>query len=170
MKFKLKATLVLTFSFRLPMIALSILHLESFSSLRHSNGTQFSVTTNLLYLQIMLAWSLVSATIPNLKGFVKSFDTSFGMPAAPGTTGQSNAYPMINMSGKTTGSRQRGPRSSMRDRSQPDGLESDEEPFRPDTAPFHTNTVNDKTGDEDRYIPGNGSQEPIITKDVYYSA
>lgn len=173
MKVSLKAEVILAFSFRLPMIALSVLHLRSFASLRQSDDLQSSITTNLLYLQGMLAWSLVSATIPNLSGLMRSFDTSFGMPAAPGNSNQRDAYPLVTMGGTSNGSRRvRERQSGSEEPHCGDGMDSDNEPSsRPGTnhnttTSLHADSASHTTGEDHQYTNENGSQELIIAKDI----
>ncbi|KAL7758360.1 hypothetical protein ACKLNR_012887 [Fusarium oxysporum f. sp. zingiberi] len=67
-----KCQVVMAFSFRIPLIALSAVHLAYTATYPASLEPQFAVTKALLCQQIMVAWSLISATVPNLKNFLKS--------------------------------------------------------------------------------------------------
>ncbi|KAI5461013.1 hypothetical protein BGZ63DRAFT_455119 [Mariannaea sp. PMI_226] len=75
-----KCQVVMAFSFRIPLIALSVCHLAYFSKYPTSAEPQFAVTNSLLFQQAMIAWSLISATVPNLRNFLKSFSIGMGFP------------------------------------------------------------------------------------------
>lgn len=71
-----KMLVVSAFMFRLPLIALSILYLLSQSHLLDTSSTGISVVPTILYQQILLPYSLMSATIPCLRAFVETFKTT----------------------------------------------------------------------------------------------
>jgi hypothetical protein len=53
-------------------------------------------TTVVIFAEAQLCWSLISATIPNLKNFIKSFNTGFGHESGFSTLGGSgyrSGYP-----------------------------------------------------------------------------
>jgi len=50
-----------------------------------SRDTSFALSTALVYQQTELGYSLISATIPNLKSFIMSFDTGMMMNVAAST-------------------------------------------------------------------------------------
>lgn len=79
MSFWLKFQVFLAFAFRLPLIALSVAHLNLFEQYLESNQPLFEISGTLLLQQVMLTYSLISATIPNLKSFMKSFSTGLGV-------------------------------------------------------------------------------------------
>lgn len=81
MAIKSKFQVFLAFSFRLPLIILSILHLKYMREYTQAAEPLFAVTDPLLCQQAMLTWSLISATIPNVKGFMKVFSFAMGMGA-----------------------------------------------------------------------------------------
>lgn len=174
MKVKYKAQVILAFSFRLPMIVLSILHLKSLSTLAQANKSQSPVTDSLLYLQAMLAWSLISATIPNMRGFIKSFGTSFGMPAATGSSGYRNVYPMVTLTGNSAASRTVRRKAAQNERFGPGGTDSDDD-LTPQPAITPNNTISipadaesmDVTTEEGHCGNDNGSQECIIAKEIH---
>jgi hypothetical protein len=72
----------MAFSFRLPLVALSAVHLAYCRTFPAASEPQFAVTNALIWQQIMIAWSLISATVPNLKNFLKSFSIGMGFPLA----------------------------------------------------------------------------------------
>lgn len=109
MSFKRKLQVVLAFSFRLPLVVLSGLHLAYFSSYPSAEEPQYAITDSLLIQQVTIVWSIISATIPNIKNFLKSFSLGMGFPVAFDITGygSSNAYPLQalgNRKSRTTGS------------------------------------------------------------------
>ncbi|KAH7205335.1 hypothetical protein BKA60DRAFT_526687 [Fusarium oxysporum] len=89
-----KCQVVMAFSFRIPLIALSAVHLAYSATNPASTEPQFAVTKALLCQQIMVAWSLISATVPNLKSFLKSFSIGMGFPVSfdLSMSGSSNVY------------------------------------------------------------------------------
>lgn len=97
-----KSQVVLAFAFRLPLVALSALHLTYIYHLRNNNEPLLAVASALVVQQAMLTWSLVSATIPNMKRFMKSFDMEFGVvitrddttAQTDGTSEAGNTYPL----------------------------------------------------------------------------
>ncbi|KAH6876836.1 hypothetical protein B0T10DRAFT_584820 [Thelonectria olida] len=94
-----KCQVVMAFSFRIPLIALSAIHLAYFGKYPGSAEPQFAVTNSLLVQQAMIAWSLVSATVPNLRNFLKSFSIGMGFPLASNLTtyGSSNVYALQSL-------------------------------------------------------------------------
>lgn len=92
-----KYQLVLFFTCRLPMVVLSVYHLIYVKQLPASAQPQFAVTDALLLQQAMLTFSLITTTIPNMKGFLIKFSTGFGI--IPGdvdrhTLSRENSYPL----------------------------------------------------------------------------
>lgn len=172
MKFKQKFQVILAFGFRLPMIALSLYHLHTVLYYHNSNNPQLAVTQSLLLLQAMLIWSLVSATIPNMRGFMKAFNSNFGMGAVQAHGGQ-NAYPLRTIGGSATANGQIDTRVSRRHRQS----HIDSRPtstFRPDniqhiTAIYHADGGSDVTADDEQSVSRMGSHEMIIKKDVQWS-
>ncbi|KAF2473847.1 uncharacterized protein BDR25DRAFT_256791 [Lindgomyces ingoldianus] len=79
MTLDLKARVVIAFAFRLPVIAFSILFVRIFTTVQHAPNPGVSISTAIAWQQVTVSYSLISATIPCLKSFIKSFDTNFGM-------------------------------------------------------------------------------------------
>ncbi|KAJ6779969.1 hypothetical protein PWT90_03347 [Aphanocladium album] len=104
-----KLQVIMAFSFRLPLIILSAVHLAYFSKYPSSDQPQFAIIDSLLFQQAMISWSLISATVPNLKNFLKSFSIGMGFPLAydDTITGSGGAYVLrsfANNRSKTNGS------------------------------------------------------------------
>lgn len=83
MSFIRKCQVAMVFSFRLLLIALSVSHLVYFDKYPTSAQPQFAVASSLLFQQVMIVWSLISATVPNMKNFLKSFSIGMGFPLPP---------------------------------------------------------------------------------------
>jgi hypothetical protein len=100
MTFKQKSQVLLAFSFRIPLIAISSLHLVYFKPFPTSQEPQFAVTNVVLLQQAMVIWSLISATIPNMKNFMKSFSMHFSFPLGWGSTARGfDGYPLQSLTG-----------------------------------------------------------------------
>ncbi|KAK6447152.1 hypothetical protein ACSS6W_000114 [Trichoderma asperelloides] len=83
MSFSRKCQVAMVFSFRLLLIALSVTHLVYFDKYPTSAQPQFAIASSLLFQQVMIVWSLISATVPNMKNFLKSFSIGMGFPLPP---------------------------------------------------------------------------------------
>ncbi|OCL11754.1 hypothetical protein AOQ84DRAFT_386610 [Glonium stellatum] len=179
MAFNLKFQVTLAFAFRLPLIALSILHLHYIPpTLNHtlSRSTSFVAIPALLIQQIQLCWSLLSATIPNLRSFMKSFHSGFGMDMGMGTLGTSYTPGSY---GNGSRARTMGIRlhslTTQDERTPPQGSGSKvafEHGLRPDGAARSTVISHNAKGDaqlEDLSVRSGGSQELIIRRDVEWS-
>ncbi|SPJ83935.1 uncharacterized protein FTOL_10451 [Fusarium torulosum] len=97
--FARKCQIVMAFSFRLPLVAVSAVHLAYCRTYPTASEPQFAVTDALLWQQVMIAWSLISATVPNLKNFLKSFSIGMGFPVAFDLTmsGTTDAYALQSL-------------------------------------------------------------------------
>ncbi|KAK4954574.1 hypothetical protein LTR10_008007 [Elasticomyces elasticus] len=75
---KLKWEVVSAFMFRIGVIATAVVHaiyVNRFASSQHPSMTLVPV---IIAAECELSWSILSATIPNLKNFMRSFNTGFG--------------------------------------------------------------------------------------------
>lgn len=77
-----KWQVVAAFSFRLPLIGLAAVHVACANKYPLADEPLFAVTKTLMWQQIMVSWSLLSATSPNLKSFMSSFNIGWGFPVA----------------------------------------------------------------------------------------
>lgn len=115
----------------------------------------------LVLQQVQVCWSLISATVPNLKAFVKSFSSGFGIQLDPAVaqaygssrSNRSNAYELGSVTGKTISKSRSGNKSY-----------NDVE--RHGAVPQHMNG-RDKSREQDS-IDSVGSQEQIIRKDMQW--
>ncbi|QPC65801.1 hypothetical protein HYE67_008032 [Fusarium culmorum] len=167
-----KWQVVAAFSFRLPLIGLSGVHVAYANKFPLSDEPQFAVTKALLWQQIMVSWSLLSATSPNLRSFMSSFNIGWGFPVAFDETNLDPSDPLalqelgkISCSAVTTSTL-----SSVA------SVSSSERPgnWRPDviahqatiTHESDTTYLDDITEEE---ISRTGSHEMIINKEVTWN-
>jgi hypothetical protein len=114
--------------------------------------------------QVQLCWSLIAATIPNLKSFVKSFSSSFGIQLDPSLTqaygsgrlGRGTGYELGSMGPKT--SKSRSGNASYNDIERPTALPQQMQ----DSSKNHINARDQES------ITSAGSQDHIIRKDVQW--
>ncbi|KAF9738730.1 hypothetical protein PMIN06_011150 [Paraphaeosphaeria minitans] len=78
MKTSYKLRIVAAFCFRILVIIFSILHLVARIKYTDSQPSPFNIVQPLIWHQTLLAWGLISATIPNLKAFLQSLSASWG--------------------------------------------------------------------------------------------
>jgi hypothetical protein len=60
-------------------VALSLLRLHYVEKFVHASNPGLALGPVLIVQQVYLCWSIISATIPNLKSFVRSFGSGFGI-------------------------------------------------------------------------------------------
>ncbi|KUJ13767.1 uncharacterized protein LY89DRAFT_720987 [Mollisia scopiformis] len=73
-----KLLVIAAFAFRLPLVAFSIMYLLSFTSYIDSKSSGTAIVPTMIWQEILLGYSLMSATIPCLKAFVEGFTTGGG--------------------------------------------------------------------------------------------
>lgn len=61
------------------VVALSILHAAYMSKIASADHAELACVPALALAECELCWSLISATIPNLRAFMKTFNTGFGL-------------------------------------------------------------------------------------------
>ncbi|KAJ9611637.1 hypothetical protein H2200_004821 [Cladophialophora chaetospira] len=164
--FHMKCQVVLAFSFRLIVVVLSALHLHYVANYTKSENPGIALVPVIVIQQVELCWSLMSATIPNLKSFVKSFSSGFGIQLDPsltqayGSGGRStrnaNGYVMDSIRGNGTAKSRSGGRSYNDPQETPSAL--------PNTSVGSKLT---STREHDS-IDSGGSQDHIIRKDVQW--
>ncbi|KAJ9644849.1 hypothetical protein H2204_001311 [Knufia peltigerae] len=161
--FALKCQVVFAFSFRLPLVALSILHLKYISDYTTSRNPGLALVYALVLQQVQLCWSLISATVPNLKSFVKSFSSGFGIQLDPSSTQEYGSGGRSHRpSGYELGSVGKGnSQNRSADRSTRDAA-GEQAPFAQD---MHHGS---KTRDQES-IERTGSQDHIIRKGVQWN-
>lgn len=93
-------TVALGFSFRLLIVPLAVLRLSTFRAAAASADAQLAVADSLVLQQAALVVSLTSASIPNLRTFMRSIDCGFALPA-PSRAGDTRAYALRTFGGST---------------------------------------------------------------------
>ncbi|GAB7354739.1 hypothetical protein MBLNU459_g5151t2 [Dothideomycetes sp. NU459] len=86
MSMSLKTQVVFAFLFRFPVAVFAIIHSQYVDDYTNSKHPGLAIVNALVWQESELGWSIVSASIPNLKGFMKSFSTGFGFEPGGVTT------------------------------------------------------------------------------------
>ncbi|KAH7202824.1 hypothetical protein BKA60DRAFT_600665 [Fusarium oxysporum] len=155
-----KCQVVMAFSFRIPLIALSAVHLAYSATNPASTEPQFAVTKSLLCQQIMIAWSLISATVPNLKNFLKSFSIGMGFPVSfdLSMSGSSNVYALQSLRNNRAGVTSSAAVATAVKSTSDSAARSQPHSWRPDQVSSQTTAARDS-----------GSNKPskvIVTEDI----
>lgn len=79
MRRRIKTQVAIAFGFRLPLIAIAVVHLHYVLEYSRANSNPRAIIPALVLQQCELLWSLISATIPTLKKFMQTFSSGFGM-------------------------------------------------------------------------------------------
>lgn len=164
----LKLQVFLAFGFRLPLIALSASRLTASKAALASTAPQFDITSALVLQQVALTWSLISATLPNLTGFMKSFSIGMGVALAfmrdEKPSHDSNTYQLHALAKRPTAALL-GTSTSQ----DADDLDASHPAFfRADRVSHQViiKTGNDARSDDGRTISRYGSQDMIIKREV----
>jgi hypothetical protein len=174
---KLKYQVALAFSFRLPSIVASGVHLASVKDYPSSPEPQFAVTNALIAQQAMITWSLISATIPNMKTFLKSFSTGLSFPEGWGSlyNNSNNSYPLRSLHASSSAKRSfRGGELLSSARDNPTSAASNRSlVLRPDPGEHNTTItyIDNRAGmKEDEYgIERRQSEEMRIKREVRWN-
>lgn len=170
MPVKRKMLVIMAFSFRLPLIALSAVHLAYIRKYQGSAEPQFAVTNSLLFQQTMIMWSIISATVPNLKNFLKSFSIGMGFPVSFDLSmyGSSNAYALQSLENRSKATSSAAADAATEPtRGLAYGHSDYEHRFEPHSAEAHhygNGNNRDNLSEEER--SRTGSQDMIINKEV----
>lgn len=145
--------------------ALSIVHLKYVSDYTISSNPGIALVPVLVLQQVQLCWSLISATIPNLKSFVKSFSSGFGIQLDPSLTQAYGSGRLGRGTGYELGSL--GPKGVSKSRS---GNQSYNDIERPTALPqqMQDNMKSHPNARDQESITSAGSQDHIIRKDVQW--
>jgi hypothetical protein len=178
MKTYIKLQVIVAFGFRLPVIGFAAAHLHYVSAYVGSSDVSKAIIPALLYQQFELFWSLLAATIPTLKAFMRSFNSGFGMEIDLDGFGSSYGYgsrgyhngsiPLNSMQNAsavrgtvTTGTGSKAFKSQNRSRNNEDGDSDVVEILRTKSAKDKVRATASVTSD--------GSQELIIQREVQWS-
>ncbi|KAI9803961.1 MAG: hypothetical protein M1833_000242 [Piccolia ochrophora] len=157
MPFGPKAVVVAAFSFRLPVIATTILRIIYLRTGLESDDMTFDLVTGTILSQVDMHYSLMAATIPCMKPFVKAFNTGYytHTPDQAGGSqyGYGSAYAKDTNYALQSVSSQTGPapdRASRKMKIRPDAqdavtvIETDKENSKPEEAGSVTTHGSDK--------------------------
>ncbi|RKL30781.1 hypothetical protein BFJ72_g11346 [Fusarium proliferatum] len=163
--FARKCQVVTAFSFRIPLIAISSVHLAYSQTYPTSLEPQFAVTNTLICQQVMIAWSLISATMPNLKNFLKSFSIGMGFPVAFDFTmsGSSKAYALQSLRNNRSTNAASATATAHSANWRPDQVSNQT------TAAHRSIRSNSRDVSEEGSSSRAGSQELIINKEVAWN-
>ncbi|KAL5615946.1 hypothetical protein FOBRF1_004694 [Fusarium oxysporum] len=163
--FARKCQVVTAFSFRIPLIAISSVHLAYSQIYPSSLEPQFAVTNTLICQQVMIAWSLISATMPNLKNFLKSFSIGMGFPVAFDFTmsGSSKAYALQSLRNNRSTNAASATATAHSANWRPDQVSNQT------TAAHRSSRSNSRDVSEEGSSSRAGSQELIINKEVAWN-
>ncbi|PSN71293.1 hypothetical protein BS50DRAFT_546564 [Corynespora cassiicola Philippines] len=174
MHISLKVQVVFVFAFRLPLVPLSILTLRNWNHSLHSSNPGIDRTPVILYQQGQLCFSLISATVPCLKSFIRSFDTGSGVKVgysshAYGSSGDRHGESHRMQSLDSSG-------SAIRNRHSDRGAnKTNPRPFTGaslgrgkvgDSVAKSTTLAYSSQNEVDEDVLSHGSQELIIRRDV----
>ena len=152
-------------------MAIAIVHIHFIAKSTQEGNLTFSIASAIIVEQVWLGYSLISATIPNLKSFIMSFDTSLMMDvshklaASRGTSGPSEQSSSVQPGSKAT---ENAPRLS--------DVEAREEflrRMRPDRVRHTANVEHERrwsmsAGDISLASFGASSQDRIIRRDIHW--
>jgi hypothetical protein len=162
MPLKKKSQVVVAFAFRLPVVVFSAMHYVHLKKYPATDEPLYSVTDAIIQKQCMILWSLISATIPNMKAFIQSFSMDFGMGMGLSTLQKSSSYPMKNLTIGSAQTRDGQKTNNSRHDGEDGGISSS---LRPDPYQHKSVIVHHTPGDGSS-IGSHGSQDLIIRKVV----
>ncbi|GAB7356354.1 hypothetical protein MBLNU459_g7143t1 [Dothideomycetes sp. NU459] len=94
-----KIIVISTFASRLPVIALTVIHMFFFRKAVEASDVGFAYLSPVIWIQVLLAWSLFSASIPAFRAFMQPFDTVHseidGQTYSGGRSHNNGAYLMM---------------------------------------------------------------------------
>jgi hypothetical protein len=91
MSIKLKLQVIAVFAFRLPLIALASMSLRAWIRSLGGENPGADRTPAIVFQQVELCVSLLAATLPCLKSFIRSFDTGSGVKATIGSSNETGS-------------------------------------------------------------------------------
>lgn len=162
MPFGMQFQVVAAFAFRAPLVAFSALHLAAVKEYQGSTEPQFAVTAALIFQQAIVSWSLISATIPNLGSFIKSFSMDLGVPMGRRRDGMGchSVYALQTIGGSAVSGRPRetwNPISNRHLSSDVEDVRNDHSRLCPDRGSYNM---------ERRSPSRSGSRELIVRKEM----
>jgi hypothetical protein len=173
MKAYIKITVVAAFAFRIPCVVFSSLHAVIIHRFMHSPDPGLTLSSRLLWQQVVLGYALMSATIPTLKSFIRGYNRAIGRDVSTRSRKLGGGYGLdsYGRSGEESGLELRSvPRKGMK-RGQGDF--GDKIHLRPSEGEqYRANAF----GDSERNLEeqhkrrtsngSHGSEDPIIRRDI----
>lgn len=170
----IKVTVVAAFAFRLPCVVLSSLHGVAIHRFVTSDDHGLSIANRLLWQQVVLGYTLVSATIPTLKSFIRGYNKALGRDVSTRSRKLGGGYGLetYGHSGENSGLELRSVPHKGTKRGQGDF--GDKIKLRQDGDQYRANAF----GDGDRTVDqhkrrtssgSHGSEDPIIRRDINIS-
>ena len=148
--------------------ALAAVHLHYVGNYVHATDTSLAIVAAVVWRQLELCWSLLSASIPNFKSFMKSFNSGFGLDmdlatSAKGSRDRNTSYELHSM----------GANGSKANASKNRDVTSFTDNLRPGVG-HHSATIQHVRANGRRLgkassIESGGSREMIIRKDVAWN-
>lgn len=170
----IKVQIIVSFAFRIICIVFSVLHFYYVKNFVDYSNDGLNVVQAINMMQLGLCWSIISATIPTLKAFVKSFNSGFGLGvdtatayfgSAPHSAARHN-YELSKIKGAQQSQQQSHSSSvQVQQSANRSRVSADHE------QPVSKSSVDSdaQTHDRTQSITSNGSQERIIRKDVRWT-
>ena len=136
------------------VIVFSILHMDAWIKYTNGEPSPFSIVPVLIWQQTLISYTLVSATIPNLKAFLQSLSTNWGIDwgYSSNAYGTNGTFEMSNM--KRSGATASHTGSEVHYPSQ--------------TRPAKFTTTVNSTGRDQVSVGSHDSQDLIIRKDTQW--
>ncbi|KAK5123181.1 hypothetical protein LTR85_003379 [Meristemomyces frigidus] len=160
-----KLTVIIGFAFRLPASVITILRLVAIDNVlieQHAEDITWNAMVPVIYQQIELHYTIIAATIPCMRLFLKNFNTGYlgttadqvDPTATMAATKGSNSYAMSSV-------RSRHMNSHNKDKEKGGDIR-----LRPDVS-MTTSKINHDTSSERGSITSDGSDKIIIRKTVH---
>jgi hypothetical protein len=165
MKAYIKFTVVAAFAFRIPCVVLSSLHGVAIHRFITAEDHGLSIANRLLWQQVVIGYSLVSATIPTLKSFIRGYNKALGREVSSRSRRLGGGYGLDSY-GRS------GTESGLEMRSMPHKGIQDKIKLRPkEGQQYRANAFGDNNrlgADHKRRASSgsHGSEDPIIRRDV----
>lgn len=86
MPFSRRFPIILAFAFRIPVIAFAGVHVKLVYSWSRASNPAYTISNAIIWGHVELCWSLLSASIPNFKTFMRSLSMGFGIDIGVLTT------------------------------------------------------------------------------------
>ncbi|KAH7383048.1 hypothetical protein BKA64DRAFT_749130 [Cadophora sp. MPI-SDFR-AT-0126] len=158
-----KSLVVFAFGLRLPMIAPIVLRLNSILSTLNSADPTLDGTMSIVYTQIELCYSIIAATTPCLRPFMKALSTHYGAPASiKSTPTNTHAYTLNSFSQRNKTS---GAKFASQGRTNRGSNDVDMPTVRWDNSAHHASVM---SGDQ-RSIQSHDSRQLIISKNTQWT-